>query len=94
MGERNTEAIIVVTPLKTSSAPFPLHGVRLDSVDGFQAHFIEFTLLGHTFDGKSARISILDPFYVEIEPSAIVANIGVRQAIAAHIASKMLIVRI
>ena len=66
----------------------------MDPVDGFQAHFIEFTLLGHTFDSKSARISILDPLDVEIKPRAIVANIGVRQAIAVHIASKMLIVRI
>ena len=87
--ERHIKAIIVVTPLKTTRASLPLHGVRLDSIDRPQAHFVQLALLSHPFNGKGARVPVLYTFDTEVKPGAIVAHISVGQSIPAHIARKV-----
>ena len=90
MGECDAEAIVVVAPLQATLTPLPLHRVRLDPVDWLEAHFVELTLLSHSFYCKRARISVLDALDVEVEPCAVVSDVGVGQSITAHVASKML----
>lgn len=62
----------------------------MDSVDWFEAHFVELALLSHSFDSERAHIPILDALDVEVEPCSVVSDVSVGQPIATHVASEML----
>ena len=92
MSESYIKAIVIISPLQTTLAPLPFHGIGLDSVDRFQAHFVEFALLGHAFDSKRACVPILHSLDVEIEPGSIMSNVCVWKAIPTHVTSEMLMI--
>lgn len=92
--ERDAEAVVIVAPLQAALTPLPLHRVRLHPVDGSEAHLVQLALLRHAFDCKRASVAILDAPHAEIKPGSIVAYVRVRQAIAAHVASEVLVVRL
>ena len=84
--ELDLEVLLVIVPGEQTLAPFPLHGVGADAIDRPQAHLVELALLGHALDVEVESLATLDTPNTEVEPTVVVASLGVRQPITRHIA--------